>query len=219
MFPHLFSRKQSFQLFKGEIFLLKQIGKQEKQLLSQLLACMQKVDPSCHFTQALILTPSSELTIQTHNQQKKVTETPQHIVVGTPQRLAHMIRSEIIDVSHLRIFVLDDVDEMLSQGFKDKIVEIFSNLPKNAQTVMMSSPLPSEVIEIAHQIQNEPVRILVPRNESILDDMRQFYVAVENEEFKEEALLTFTILSRLRNALSSAIQSAKWIMSPRIFGA
>ncbi|KAH7820383.1 putative eukaryotic initiation factor 4a-12 [Monocercomonoides exilis] len=118
----------------------------------------------------------------------KVTETPQHIVIGTPQRLVHMIRSEIIDVSHLRIFVLDDVDNMLSQGLKDKIAEIFSNLPKNAQTVMMSSPLPSEVIEIAHQIQNEPVRILVPRNENILDDMRQFYVAVENEEFKEEAL-------------------------------
>ncbi|KAH7818254.1 Translation initiation factor 4A [Monocercomonoides exilis] len=177
------------------------------------IACLQKVDPSYHFTQALILSPTRELAMQSHNviskmakflkglnilrvvggeaiseTARKVAEAPQHIIVGTPGRVAHMIYSEIIDVSHLRIFVLDEADEMLSQGFKDKIVEINSNLPKNAQTVLLSATMPQEIIEITRQILNDPVQILVPRDELTLDGLRQFYVAVEKEEFKEEAL-------------------------------
>ncbi|KAH7824836.1 putative eukaryotic initiation factor 4A [Monocercomonoides exilis] len=210
--PSLIQQKGILPIIRGRDLLAQaQSGTGKTAVYS--IACLQKVDPSCPFTQALILAPFRELAWQTHNViskmakfmkglnilrvveggaisviARKVAEAPQHIIVGTPWRVAHMIYSEIIDVSHLRIFVLDEADLLLSQKFKDKIFDINSNLPKNAQTVLLSTTMPQEIIEVAHQILNDPVQILVPRDELTLDGLRQFYVAVEKEEFKEEAL-------------------------------
>ncbi|KAH7824863.1 putative ATP-dependent RNA helicase eIF4A [Monocercomonoides exilis] len=210
--PSLIQQKAILPIVRGcDLLAQAQSGTGKRSAFS--IACLQKVDPSYHFTQALILFPFRELAMQTHNviskiarfmkglnilrvvegeaiseTSRKVAEAPQHIIVGTPWRVVHMIRSEIIDISHLRIFVLDEADEMLSQGFKDKIVEINSNLPKNTQTVLLSATMPQEIIEITRQILNDPVQILVPGDELTLDGLRQFYVAVEKEEFKEEAL-------------------------------
>ncbi|KAH7824931.1 putative ATP-dependent RNA helicase FAL1 [Monocercomonoides exilis] len=197
------------------------------------IACLQKVDPSYRFTQALILSPTRELAMQSHNviskmakflkglnilrvvsgeaiseTARKVAEAPQHIIVGTPGRVAHLIRSEIIDVSHLRIFVLDEADEMLSQGFKDQVVEINSNLPKNAQTVLLSATMPQEIIEITRQILNDPVQILVPRDELTLDGLRQFYVVVEKEEYKKEAL--FDLYDLIQPAQCVIFCKSRW---------
>jgi translation initiation factor 4A len=62
---------------------------------------------------------------------------PQHIVVGTPGRVQHFITEGILKFDRLRMFILDEADEMLSRGFKDAIVEINSDLPKNAQTILL----------------------------------------------------------------------------------
>ena len=68
---------------------------------------------------------------------RKVQEAPQHIVVGTPGRVAHMLQNEIIDAHNLRLFVLDEADEMLSHGFQDKVVEINDYVPKDTQTILV----------------------------------------------------------------------------------
>jgi hypothetical protein len=67
----------------------------------------------------------------------KARAAPQHIVVGTPGRVQHMIEERIVNFDRLRLFILDEADEMLSQGFNEVIVEINSFLPKNAQTILL----------------------------------------------------------------------------------
>ena len=69
---------------------------------------------------------------------RKVLEAPQHIVVGTPGRVAHMLQNEIIDAKNISLFVLDDGDELLTHGFQDKVVEINDYVPKDAQTIFVS---------------------------------------------------------------------------------
>jgi hypothetical protein len=67
----------------------------------------------------------------------KARSAPQHIVVGTPGRVQHMIEEKVFVFDRLRLFVLDEADEMLSQGFKEIIVEINHYLPPNAQTILL----------------------------------------------------------------------------------
>ncbi|CAH8540872.1 unnamed protein product [Dicrocoelium dendriticum] len=112
----------------------------------------------------------------------------QQIVVGTPGRVLDMINRRCLRTDALRIFVLDEADEMLSLGFKDQIQEIFRCLNPSVQVLLLSATMPDEVLEVAKHFMVDPVRILVKQEELTLEGIRQFYVNVEQEEWKFETL-------------------------------
>ena len=56
-----------------------------------------------------------------------------HVVVGTPGRVYDMLRRRALRADSIRMFVLDEADEMLSRGFKDQIYDIFQQLPPKLQ--------------------------------------------------------------------------------------
>ena len=56
-----------------------------------------------------------------------------HVVVGTPGRVYDMLRRRALRADSIRMFVLDEADEMLSRGFKDQIYDIFQLLPPKLQ--------------------------------------------------------------------------------------
>ncbi|KAK2964222.1 putative Eukaryotic initiation factor 4A [Blattamonas nauphoetae] len=178
------------------------------------ISSLQMVDPTKNFTQVLILSPTRELAMQSHNVITQIgmyieglniirlvggdnvgdairrleSHTP-HIVVGTPGRINHMLESEHLDISHLRLFILDEADEMLSLGFQDAVLEVNRRLSRNCQTVLVSATMPNEILEITDRLLKNPVRILVPRDELTLDGLRQFYVIVDKEEHKFDTLV------------------------------
>merc|ERR1712167_63734 len=86
------------------------------------------------------------------------------------------------------MFVLDEADEMLSRGFKEQIYDIFKFLPEQVQVCLFSATMPLDVLEVTERFMREPVRILVKREELTLEGIKQFYVAVEREEWKLETL-------------------------------
>ncbi len=49
----------------------------------------------------------------------------------------------------MKMFVLDDADEMLSRGFEDQIYDIFRLLPSTTQVVLLSATMPAEVLEVS----------------------------------------------------------------------
>ena len=79
------------------------------------------------------------------------------------------------------MLVLDEADEMLSRGFKEQIYEVFTTMPQNIQVILVSATLPNEVLEITTKFMNDPIHILVKREELTLEGIKQFYVAVERE--------------------------------------
>ena len=110
------------------------------------------------------------------------------VAVGTPGRVADLIRRGALRTSLLKVLVLDEADEMLSQGFSDQVYEIFKFLPKDVQVALFSATMPDDVLQLTTKFMRTPTRILVKKESLTLEGIRQFYVAVE-EEHKLETLM------------------------------
>lgn len=112
-----------------------------------------------------------------------------HIVVGTPGRVFDMIQRDALRLRKLKLFVLDEADQMLDRGFKEQIYEIFScGLPTDTQVALFSATMPSEAMELTKKFMRDPITILVKKEELTLDGIKQFYIACEKEEFKLDTL-------------------------------
>jgi translation initiation factor 4A len=175
------------------------------------IGCLQRIDYSLHACQALILAPTRELANQIqkvalalgdYNRVKchaciggtsvrddidKLRE-GQHLIVGTPGRVHDMVSKRNLKVDDLITFVLDEADEMLSRGFKDQIYDIFKLLPPNVQVCLFSATMAPEILDMTTKFMRDAVRILVKKDELTLEGIRQFYVAIEKEEWKLDTL-------------------------------
>jgi len=113
---------------------------------------------------------------------------PPHVVVGTPGRVFDMINRKHLNTNNIKMFVLDEADEMLSRGFKDQIYDIFKKLPNNVQVVLLSATMPTDVLEVTTNFMRDPIKILVKKEELTLEGIKQFYVDVDQEEWKLDTL-------------------------------
>lgn len=118
------------------------------------------------------------------------------IVVGTPGRVNDMIQRsalslfyiinkkiiiENLETNFIKMFVLDEADEMLSRGFKDQIHDLFKLIPNDVQVVLLSATMPAEVLEVTKKFMLEPIQILIKKEELTLEGIRQFYIHIQKE--------------------------------------
>ena len=118
----------------------------------------------------------------------KKLEYGQHVVSGTPGRVFDMIRRRSLRTRNIKMLVLDEADELLNKGFKDQIYEIYRFLPPATQVILLSATLPYDVLEMTTKFMTDPIRILVKRDELTLEGIKQFFVAVEKEDWKFDTL-------------------------------
>ncbi|KAJ2719762.1 translation initiation factor eIF4A [Coemansia sp. Benny D115] len=175
------------------------------------ISILQKVDPTVPSTQALVLAPTRELAQQIKKVMTSLGDfrkvnvhaciggtrladdvealsSGAHVVVGTPGRVFDMIKRNAFKPNTLKLFALDEADEMLSRGFKDQIQQVFSFLPADVQVVLLSATMPNEVLEVTTKFMRDPIRILVKRDELTLEGIKQFYISVEREDYKFDTL-------------------------------
>jgi len=175
------------------------------------IASLQKVKIDVNDCQSLIMAPTRELALQIHKVLKALGDYMQvvshacvggtlvredigilqggvQIVVGTPGRVNDMINRNALRLDKLQLFILDEADEMLSRGFKDQIYDVFQYLPSEVQVCLFSATIPNEILQITKRFMRNPVRILVKKEALTLDGIKQFYVAVEKEEWKLDTL-------------------------------
>jgi len=95
-----------------------------------------------------------------------------------------MMGRRIFRTRDIKMFVLDEADEMLSRGFLEHVYDVFNKIPNNVQVVLLSATMPPEVLEVTQKFMRDPIRILVKREALTLEGIKQFYVNVEKEEFK-----------------------------------
>ena len=110
------------------------------------------------------------------------------VAVGTPGRVQHLLGRGQLAVGQLRVLVLDEADEMLSDGFAEQVYETFKHLPQDVQIVLVSATLSPEVLALSERFLRTPTRVLVGKERLTLEGIQQFYVAVE-EEFKLATLM------------------------------
>jgi len=175
------------------------------------IGLLQNIDLSNRDCQALILAPTRELASQivkvvmaigdylgvstmaciggtNVRQDMDKLRAGVQLVVGTPGRVFDMINRRALAVDYIHYFVLDEADEMLSRGFKDQIYDVFKFLPEAVRVALFSATMPLEVLEITSRFMQDPVRILVKKDELTLEGIKQFYIAVEKEEWKLDTL-------------------------------
>jgi len=110
------------------------------------------------------------------------------IVSGTPGRVYQMIQERHLRTKSIKMLILDEADEMLNKGFRVQIYDIYRYLPYATQCVVVSATLPQEILEMTTKFMNDPIKILVKRDELTLEGIKQFFVAVEREEWKFDTL-------------------------------
>jgi ATP-dependent RNA helicase DeaD len=82
-----------------------------------------------------------------------------HIVVGTPGRLRDHLERGALDLSALRVAVLDEADEMLDMGFREELEEILDATPKERRTLLFSATMPRAIVALARRYQKDALRI------------------------------------------------------------
>jgi ATP-dependent RNA helicase DeaD len=82
-----------------------------------------------------------------------------HIVVGTPGRLRDHLERGALDLSALRVVVLDEADEMLDMGFREELEEILDATPDERRTLLFSATMPRPIVALAKRYQKDALRI------------------------------------------------------------
>jgi translation initiation factor 4A len=111
-----------------------------------------------------------------------------HVVIGTPGRVNDMIKRRCLSTQNVKIFILDEADEMLDRGFKDQVYDAFQYMPEEMQVAIFSATMPLEVFEVTKKFMNKPIKILVKKEELTLAGIKQFLIAIEREDWKLETL-------------------------------
>jgi len=81
------------------------------------------------------------------------------VVVGTPGRLLDLAKQGHLDLSGVRMLVLDEADEMLDLGFLPDVERIVNLVPNDRQTLLFSATMPGQVISLARQYISKPTHI------------------------------------------------------------
>ncbi|HEY0156219.1 MAG TPA: DEAD/DEAH box helicase [Thermoanaerobaculia bacterium] len=166
------------------------------------LPILEKIDPKKRETQALVLTPTRELAMQVadaiHSYSSKIgavsvlpvyggapivpqlkrLERGAHVVVGTPGRLIDHLDRGSLDLSKVRVIVLDEADEMLKMGFVDEVERILSAVPAERQIALFSATMPDEVLRIAKRHQRSPENIEIEHKSVAAPDIEQRFLNV-----------------------------------------
>jgi translation initiation factor 4A len=188
-----------------------------------VIGCLQLLEEELDEVQILLLAPTRELAQQIANVFQLISEYMKikvhafiggtsvksdvkhlqegvQIVVGTPGRVVDMMTKNILKLGSLKLFVLDEADEMLSRGFLDSIKQVVSYLPQNAQIALFSATMPKEVNQLTKQFMKEPAVILVKNEELTLEGIRQYYIPMK-KDWKMEILVNLYKMMEITQAI------------------
>lgn len=176
------------------------------------ISALARMDPAIKAPQALVLCPTRELAKQSEtvatnlsrylgikvhsatggppiSEDIRAIQMGAQFIVGTPGRIYDLIRKNALRLHDMRIIVIDEADQMLEDRFREQLHSIFKHgFPKTCQVALLSATMSPEVTAIADELLQNPQKILLPPSSVTLDGIRQYYVNVEVDENKLEAL-------------------------------
>jgi ATP-dependent RNA helicase DeaD len=105
-----------------------------------------------------------------------------HIVVGTPGRLGDHLRRGNLDLSALKVVVLDEADEMLDLGFQEELEFILQGAPTERRTLLFSATIPHDIVSLARKYQRNALRIDTIDRTQPHDDIEYRAITVAGHE-------------------------------------
>lgn len=186
------------------------------------ISAIQTTDASLNETQTLIIAPTRELVTQTSNVLQSIStfidglkvktlvggtnvkedieylkNNIPHIIIGTSGRIFDMFKRRKINLHTIKLFILDEADEMLSYGFQGQIQELFQYFNNNIQIAIFSATMPDEMLSITNKFMNDPFKITMQADTLSLDGIAQYYIAMFSYDEK------YTWLKSIFNQMNS----------------
>jgi len=93
-------------------------------------------------------------------------------------------------MQHIKLFILDEADEMLSGGFKEQVYQIFQNLTNNSQVAIFSATMPPYMLDMTEKFMKTPVKITMKPEKLNLEGIEQYYLASNDDNEKYNNLKT-----------------------------
>jgi len=170
---------------------------------------LQRIDLSQKTTQAIILAPTHELVRQITSVVQGIgsmmdglvvktlvggtsvaedaadlRENVPHIIIGSVGRVNDMVRRRNIKMADIKLFVLDEADEMLSGGFIESVHYMFQSLNHDVQVAVFSATMPPEMLELTNKFMRNPVKITLEAEKLNLEGIKQYYIALTDDNSK-----------------------------------
>ncbi len=179
--------------------------------LAFLVPLAEKVDPQKAYVQALVIAPARELAQQIAVEMKKVlgADSPikvlavtggrdyeeqktkldgkSHVLIGTPGRLLDHISKGNTDLGGAKYLVLDEVDEMLKQGFMEDAMKLISMTNPEHQTMLCSATLDEEIRKLGRKLTKNCALIDINPNEATVEKIKQIAIKT-TDDFKQKAV-------------------------------
>jgi len=170
------------------------------------LPLLELVNENERTTQALILAPTRELSVQITNDLERFSKDVKNlnivtvyggasirdqivkvkrgaqIIVATPGRLIDLLSRKVVNLSTIRYVILDEADEMLNMGFKEDIDEILSTTPEAKNVWLFSATMPREVREIAKNYMSNPQELTMGERNQGNENIDHQYIVVDERD-------------------------------------
>jgi ATP-dependent RNA helicase DeaD len=213
------------------------------------LPALERLDLSLREPQVLVLVPTRELALQvaeafqryashlkgfhvlpiyggqSYQPQLNALRRGVHVVVGTPGRLSDHLDKGTLDLSSVKLVVLDEADEMLRMGFIDAVEAILLKMPPERQTALFSATLPAQIRRIAAKHMRSPAELTIQSKTGTAANVRQRYWLVsglhkldaltrilETETF--EGMLVFTRTKQATVELAEKLEARGFSAAP-----
>ncbi|RDU34844.1 DEAD/DEAH box helicase [Neobacillus piezotolerans] len=174
---------------------------------------VEKINPSNHAIQGIIIAPTRELAIQVSEELYKIgagkriqvlpiyggqdisrqirsLKKGPHIIVGTPGRILDHINRKTMRLDQVHTAILDEADEMLNMGFIEDIETILAEIPAERQTLLFSATMPAPIQRMAEKFMKNPQIVRVKAKEMTVPSIEQYYLEVQEKN-------KFDVLTRL----------------------
>lgn len=167
---------------------------------------LEMLDPKAKTTSAIVMCPTRELAVQVAQEIKKLAKykkgvvvlavyggeqiqkqinalkRPVHVIVGTPGRIMDHLDRRTINLSKIKMVVLDEADEMLNMGFREDMEAILQHAPDERQTVLFSATMPKPILEITKKFQTNPKLVKVTKQELTVSSIEQIYYDIPSSQ-------------------------------------
>ncbi|MFP5502296.1 MAG: DEAD/DEAH box helicase, partial [Candidatus Sericytochromatia bacterium] len=186
------------------------------------LGVLQRIEPTNHDVQVLVIVPTRELAIQVAEElaragahmrlmvgaiyggTKMDTQYTDlewsQVIVGTPGRLRDHLTRGNLHLTTCRMVVLDEADEMLDMGFKDDLEFLLAALPKERQSLLFSATFPGPIETIARRYMKNPEKISVSSGLTTPVDIKHRFIKTTDSQ-KVDTLIKLLLLEKPQLAL------------------
>lgn len=136
-----------------------------------------------------------------------------NLIIGTLGRINHMITEKRFNSYNIKLLIIDEPDQLLAEGTPSELQNIINFVNDGVQMCFISATMSPNVFKLASNVMDDPVKILIKKNEIPVDLIKQFYIDVEIEELKFEVLLDlYSLISSSQVILfCNTVKKVEWI--------